>query len=241
MNISKEQVEQAEAKASAAEDERDVATRELESSPYSELASMKHTEAARLAAQLRANARELRLAWERQVEEEKRRASRPELEKAAAAEIREAGRDMDARWKVLVEAVSAAQAALVALADVGVAYDEALAGHVEVLAGVGLDFNGGGSGGERSMLGADRLKVKGREFHPVEPGLLAAWALRRAAEARLSPNHHLVHGLEWQCRGVDLTHPELAQQVKAPAAKVFPAPIRVVNAFQAELAARTAK
>ncbi|WP_326787859.1 hypothetical protein [Streptomyces sp. NBC_00151] len=241
MNVTEEQVQQAEAKASAAEEERDAAARGLELSPYSDVASMKHSEASRLAAQLRANARELRLAWEQQVEEEKRRASRPELEKAAATEIRAAGRDMDVRWKVLVEAVTAAQAALVVLADAGVAYDEALAGHVEVLATAGLDFNGGGSGGERSMLGADRLKVKGREFHPVEAGLLAAWALRRVAEARLSPNHHLVHGLEWQCRGVDLTHPELGEQVKAPTAKTFPAPLRLANAFQAELAARSAK
>ncbi|MET8134667.1 hypothetical protein ABZV24_22390 [Streptomyces sp. NPDC005251] len=227
MNISEEQVQQAEAKAVATEEERDAAARGLESSPYSDVAAMKHSDASRLAAQLRANARELRLAWEQQVEEELRRASRPELEKAAADQIRAAGREMDAQWKAVVEAVAAAQAALVVLADAGVAYDEALAGHVDVLAGAGLDFGGGDSGGERSIIGADRLKVKGREFHPVDGGSVAMWVLRRAVEARLSPYHPLAVGLEWQCRGVELTHPELGKQVKAPAAKVFPEPPRL--------------
>lgn len=230
MNISEEQVLQAEAKASAAEEERDAAARGLESSPYSEVASMKHSEASRLAAQLRANARELRLAWERQVEEERRRASRPVLEKAAAAEIRAAGRDMDARWKALVEAVTAAQAALVVLADAGVAYDEVLAGHVEVMAGAGLDFNGGDSGGERSVLGTDRLKVKGREFYPVDPGSLGSWVLQRVAEARLSPNHHLALELEWLRRTVEEAHPELGQKVPLPVAKKFPEPPRLHTA-----------
>ncbi|MEU0433720.1 hypothetical protein ABZ153_19170 [Streptomyces sp. NPDC006290] len=233
MNISEEQVQQAEAKAAAAEGERDATARGLESSPYSDVASMKHSEASRLAAQLRANARELRLAWERQVEEEKRRASRPELEKAATAEIRAAGRDMDVRWKALVAAVSAAQGALVALADAGVAYEETLAGHVDALAAAGLDFNGGDSGGERSVLGTDRLKVKGREFHPVDVGGVAMWALRRVVEARLSPYHPLAVGLEWQCLAVDQSHPELSKQVKAPTAKAFPEPPRLVNAYQA--------
>ncbi|SMF64575.1 hypothetical protein [Streptomyces sp. Amel2xC10] len=231
--ISDEQVAQAEALAAQQEQVRDDAGRALEADPHSELKALKHTEETRRAAQLRASARELRLAWERQVEEERRRASRPELEKGAAGQIREAGRDMDARWKAVVEAVTAVQAALVVLADAGVAYEEALAGHVDVLAAAGLDFNGGDSGGERSVLGTDRLKVKGREFCPVDVGGVAMWVLRRVVEARLSPYHPLVRGLEWQCRGVEQAHPELAGQVKAPAAKVFPEPLRLADVLQA--------
>lgn len=225
--VTDEQVRQAEGKATKAEGDRDAAARELEASPYSEVASMKHAEASRLAAQLRASARELRETYERQVEEERRRTARPVLEKAAEAEIRAAGREMDGLRRALVETVVQAQVALVALADAGVAYNVALAGHVRALAEAGLDFSGGESGGERSLLNVDRLKVKGQEYHPVDPGSVGAWALRRVAEARLSSYHHLVPGLEWLWRAVNADSPDLADRVPLPPAKKFPEPPRL--------------
>lgn len=226
VQITEQQVEQAEARARSAEEERDAAARNLEASPYSDVAAMEHAEAARTAAQQRANAREIRQAYEAQLEEERRRASRPELEKAAVAAIRAAGQDMDGRRKALAEAASAAQAALAVLADAGVSYNEALAGHVQVLAEAGLDFGGGESGGERSSLGTDRLKVKGREFYPLEPGSVAALVLKRALQARLSPQHALGLSLQWVVMGLEREQPELVKAVPLPPAKQFPEPLR---------------
>lgn len=226
VQITEEQVQQAEARAETAEEARVQAARKLEASPYSDVAAMEHSEAARTAAQQRANAREIRQAYEVQVEEERRRASRPELEKAAAAEICAAGREMEGRQKALVEAAVAAQAALAVLADAGVTYNEALAGHVQVLAEAGLDFGGGESGGERSSLGTDRLKVKGREFHPLEPGSVAALVLKRALQARLSPQHGLGLSLQWVVMGLERDQPELVNAVPLPLAKQFPEPPR---------------
>ncbi|MFE1882665.1 hypothetical protein [Streptomyces diastatochromogenes] len=227
VQITEEQVRDAETRAEAAEEARVVAARKLEASPYSDVAAMEHAEAARAAAQQRANAREIRQAYQVQLEEERRRASRPALEKAAAVEIRQAGQDMDGRRKALAEAAAAAQAALVALADAGVAYNEGLAGHVQVLAGAGLDFGGGESGGERSVINVDRLKVKGQEYHPVDPGAVAVWVLRRVVEARLSSYHPMVATLEWTWRDVNARQPALVQKVPAPPAKAFPEPPRL--------------
>ncbi|WP_405671431.1 hypothetical protein [Streptomyces sp. NBC_01530] len=227
VTVTEEQVAQAEAQAKSAEEERAAAARKLELNPYSDLAAMGHSDAARQAAQLGANARELREAYERQLEEERRRADRPVLEKAAAAEIRAAGREMDSVQKALFEAAVRAQDALAVLADAGVAYNEALAGHVQALAGAGLDFGGGECGGERSVMNVDRLKVKGTEYHPLDPGSVAVWVLRRAVEARLSSYHYLVPGLEWQWRAVNVSNPELGRGVPAPAAKKFPEPPRL--------------
>ncbi|MFJ3229772.1 hypothetical protein [Streptomyces sp. NPDC086787] len=227
VQITVEQVERAEARAGEAEEARSVAARRLEASPYSDVAALEHSEAARVAAQQRANAREVRQAYEQQREEERRWASRPQLEQAAAAEIRAAGRDLESATKALMEAATRAQGALVALADAGVSYNEALAGHVQTLAAAGLDFGGGASGGDRNVLGVDRLKVKGREYLPVDPGAVAAWVLRRAAEARLSPYHHLVPRLEWLGKSVEADQPELARSVPEPPAKSFPEPPRL--------------
>ncbi|WP_381562908.1 hypothetical protein [Streptomyces eurythermus] len=226
VQIGEEQVRQAEARAVQAEEVRDQAARRLEVNPYSDVAAMEHSEASRTAAQLRANAREVRQAYERQVEEERRRRSRPELEKAAAAEIRAAGREMDGRLKALAEAAAAAQAALVELADAGVTYNETVARHVQVMADAGLDFNGGESGGEETVLGENRLKVKGREFYPVEPGTVAAWVLVRAVEARVSPQHGLGLALQWEVRGLEQKQPELVRAVPAAPARDFPEPLR---------------
>ncbi|MEU1518301.1 hypothetical protein ABZ490_40190 [Streptomyces sp. NPDC005811] len=226
VQVSEQQVVQAEARAREAAESREAAARRLEASPYSDVAALEHSEAARMAAQLQANAREMRETHAHQVEEERRRASRPELEKAAAAEIRAAGQEMDAARKALVKAAVEAQAALVVLADAGVSYNEGLARHVQVLSAAGLDFFGE-SGGERSVLGVDRLKVKGEEFHPVAPGSVAVWLVRRVVEARLSPLHHLVSALEWLWRSVNLDSPEMGRLVPEPPAKKFPKPLRL--------------
>ncbi|MFF9153835.1 hypothetical protein ACF1AB_16580 [Streptomyces sp. NPDC014846] len=230
VQITEEQVQQAEARAEQAEAVRAQAARKLEASPYSDVAALEHTEAARTAAQQRANAREIRAKREEQLEEERRRVSRPELEKSAAAEIRAAGRQMDQLHKAFVEAVAQTQAAVVQMIDAGVAYNEGLAGHVQVLVEAGLDFRGGESGAEVSLLGSDRLKVKGREFCPYDPGSVAGWVLRRAAEARLSEFNGLVGLLMWLWQAVESEHPELVQQVGAPAAKKFPEPLRIQRA-----------
>lgn len=226
IRISDEQVAQAEARAAQQEQVRDDAARALEGDPLSELKALKHTEETRRTAQLRASARELREAYGRQVEEEKRRASRPELEKAAAGVIRLAEEEMGARWKALTEAAVAAQAALVGLVDAGVSYGEGLAAHVQVLAGAGLDFRGGEAGGEQSVLGEDRLRLRGREFYPLDPAVVAAWLLRRAVEARQSPQHPLSLALQWSAMGLETAQPELVKAVPLPRAKKFPEPPR---------------
>lgn len=231
VQYTEEQVRQAEARADQAEDVRGQAARRLELNPYSDVSAMEHSDAARTAAQLRANAREIRAAYEKQVEEERRRVSRPVLEKAAAAEIREAGREMDGLQQAFVEAVAAAQAALVSLVEAGAAYNAGLARHVQVMAGAGLDFKGGESGGTRSPLREDRLKVKGREFHQVDPGLVAAWVLRRVVAARLSAYHHVAGDLQWLWRSAECAYPVLVEGVPAPVARVFPASPRLADAF----------
>ncbi|MEU2584511.1 hypothetical protein ABZ612_16445 [Streptomyces avermitilis] len=226
VRITEEQVLQAEQRARGAEEERGAAVKELEANPYSDLASMKHSDAARLAAQLGQNARELRQAYAVQLEEERRRADRPALEKAAVAEIRAAGTDMAARWKAMVAAVEAAQAGLVALLDAGVAYNEAVEGHTDALGAAGLDFSGGTSGGDRSVVGTARLKVKGQEFTPISLVETLNWVQHRVAVARLSDEHPLAASLSWQAGCFEREHSELAA-VPSPGAKKFPAPLRM--------------
>ncbi|MFE6194131.1 hypothetical protein [Streptomyces sp. NPDC057838] len=214
MRITEQQVEQAEQRAATAEGERDVAARRLELSPYSDLAAAEHTEALRTAAQLRANAREVRAAFERQVEEERRRASRPVLERAAAAAVKAAGAEMAERETALVEAVERAQSALVGLALAGGAYSAAVESHAEVLAAAGLDTHGE-VGGERTLLGEHRLVVGGVMFEGVDAGHLAAWVLRRVVDARL-PHHVLVNGLMGVAATVEQRVPRVVGAVSRP-------------------------
>ncbi|MET9762068.1 hypothetical protein ABZ016_23930 [Streptomyces sp. NPDC006372] len=212
MRISEQQVEAAEQRAVLAEGERDAAARELELSPYSDLAAAKHSEAARTAAQLRANARELRQAYEQQVAEEMRRASRPELEKAAAAAIGAARSEMAGLHEGFVEALAGAQEALVALVEAAGAYNAAIESHTDVLAAAGLDARGGETGGERNSLGGARLKVDGRVYEPVTEGGAPAWVLRRVVEGRVSKWHHLLGALAGAALDAEQKVPDVLAQ-----------------------------
>ncbi|MGC9536522.1 hypothetical protein [Streptomyces sp. UG1] len=203
VTITEQQVRQAEVNAVEQERVRDEAARALEANPYSEVAAATHTEESRLAAQLRANARELRAAFEEQVVEERRRASRPELERAAEADIRVAAAAMEEQQRVLVEAVAGAQEALVAVLEAGRTYSALVEGHAKVLEAAGLDVRGGESGGDCSTLNRYRVKVRGRVFEQVDPGALAAWVLHRMVAARLGQSHFVVAALEWVSRSAE--------------------------------------
>ncbi|MGW0494999.1 hypothetical protein ACWD0Z_06045 [Streptomyces sp. NPDC003007] len=216
MRISEEQVEAAESRAGTAEAERDAVARELELSPYSDLVAGRHTEASRTAAQLRANARELRAAFVAQVAEEKRRASRPELEKAAAVEIAAARAEVSELHEGFVEALAEAQAALVGLVAAAGAWNAAVGSHTDVLAAAGLDLRGGETGAERTALGEARLKVDGRMFEPVNEGAVAAWVVRRVVESRVSDRHHLLGALNGAAITVEQNVPTVVDRVPAP-------------------------
>ncbi|MFJ3024084.1 hypothetical protein ACIPH4_24530 [Streptomyces tendae] len=216
VEISELQVRQAEAAAVEQERVRAEASAVLEAHPYSEMAALKLTEESRLAAQLRANAREMREAWEAQLTEEKRRASRPELEKAAAAEMRAARTEMSGLEKGLVEALKVAQEALVGVVSAGEAYTEAVGRHADVLAAAGLDYREGETGGERDVLGGARLKADGREYVPVASGSLMAWLVLRVIEARVSQYHHLNGVLSGTARAAGQQAPRAVDAVPAP-------------------------
>lgn len=214
MRISEQQVEAAESRAAEQEGLRDAAAEELGANPYSDMAALRLTETSQLAAQLRANAREMRGAFERQVEEERRRASRPALEKAAGPAIRAAGAEVVEREAGLVQAVERAQSALVDLLLAGGAYNAAVGSHAEALAAAGLDTRGE-VGGERTLLGEHRLVVGGEVFEGVDAGHLAAWVLRRVVDARM-PHHFLVNGLMGVAVGAEQRVPRVVGAVSRP-------------------------
>ncbi|MGW4541605.1 hypothetical protein ACWEOP_27525 [Streptomyces chartreusis] len=233
VTITEEQVRQAEEKAKAAEEERVQAARALELTPYSDLASAEHAEASRLAAQLGLNAREIRQAFEEQVAEEQRRASRPELEAAAKAQIEAAGVELAERERAVIEALAQVQAAVVGLLETGAEYNAAVQSHADVLAGAGLDTRGGESGGTRTILNRYVLKVRGRQYEEVNAAAMAGWVLYRVVEARLSRFDGMATLLQWVARAVEQDSPELVARVPAPRS-AEPAKRRpVVNALQA--------
>ncbi|MEU5097600.1 hypothetical protein [Streptomyces sp. NPDC020996] len=229
VKVSEEQVRQAEVRAAEAEESRVQAARKLELSPYSDVAALEHGEASRLAAQLAANARELRQAFEEQVAEERRRSSRPELEKAAAGEIEAAGVALAERERGIVEALERAQEALVGVLAAGEAYNAVVQAQADALAGVGLDVRGGESGGDRTSLNRFRVKVKGRMFEELDAAALGAWVLWRVVEARAGRFHPLASGLEWTARAAALEAPVLSG-VSAVEQSRHP---RLADAFQA--------
>ncbi|MFF7260662.1 hypothetical protein ACFZCL_10310 [Streptomyces sp. NPDC008159] len=236
--ITEQQVRQAEAKAEQAEQERVQAARRLESNPYSDLAAAEHSDAARLAAQLGQNVRELREAYAKQVEQERARLSRPALEKAAAGEIKAAGVELAERERGVVEALEQAQEALSGLLAAGAAYNSAVESHAGVLAGAGLDVNGGESGGVRTILDRYLVQVRGRRYEQVNVGALGGWLLHRVVEARLSRGNEMVSLLQWVARVAEQDAPRVVAGVSAPERVVSPRRPRVVNAYQAAQASK---
>ncbi|MFJ7229817.1 hypothetical protein ACIQVF_09760 [Streptomyces tendae] len=233
VKITEAQVRQAEANAAEQERVRAEASAVLEANPYSDVAALKLTEESRLAAQLRANAREMREAFEAQVTEDRRRASRPELEKAAAAEMKAARSEMPALEKQLVEALKTAQDALVGVVSAAEAYSEAVGRHADVLAAAGLNYREGETGGERDVLGGARLKADGRDYVPAASGPLMSWLVLRVIEARVTQHHHLNGALSGTARAADQQVPRVVEAVPAPKQVSRPKPLRVRNAFQA--------
>ncbi|WP_411091367.1 hypothetical protein [Streptomyces sp. 049-1] len=227
------QVLQAEANAAEQERARDAADAELKAQPYSDMAALKLTEESRLAAQLRANAREMREAYEAQVTEERRRAERPELERAAAAGIKAARADMAERHEEFVRGLAQAQDALVGLVAVAAAYNASVEQHADALAGAGLDRRGGVTGGERDVLGGAHLKLAGVEYRTVNEGAVPAWLLQRVVEARVSRYHHLARALDGAAAHAVQAVPEVLAEVSAPKPVVREKAPRVVNAYQA--------
>ncbi|MEU0588266.1 hypothetical protein [Streptomyces sp. NPDC006132] len=233
MRITEQQIEAAEQRAQTAEAERDAAARELELSPYSDLVAGRHTEAARTAAQLRANARELRAAYTAQLDEERRRASRPELERAAAAEIAAARAEVSKLHEGFVEALAGAQEALVGLVAAAGAYNAAVGSHADVLAAAGLDVRGGETGAERTALGEARLKVDGQLFEPVNEGAVTAWVARRVVESRVSDRHHLLGALNGASIAVEQGAPTVVKAVPAPDRVERPRRYGLADAYRA--------
>ncbi|GHA64057.1 hypothetical protein GCM10010330_16100 [Streptomyces tendae] len=216
VKITEVQVRQAEAAAAEQERVRSEASAVLEANPYSEMAALQLTEESRLAAQLRANAREIRAAFEAQATEEQRRASRPELEKAAAAEMKTARSEMPALEKQLVDALKTAQEGLVGVVSAAEAYTAAVGRHADVLVEAGLNFREGETGGERDVLGGARLKADGREYVPVASGALMSWLVLRVIEARVSQYHHLNGALSGTARAAGQQVPRVVEAVSAP-------------------------
>ncbi|MFD5862615.1 hypothetical protein [Streptomyces chartreusis] len=213
MRITQEQVRQAEEKAKAAEESRVQAARALEASPYSDLAAAGHAEASQLAAQLGANAREVRQAFEEQVAQERCQVSRQELERAAAAEIDAADEEMVQRQSEVVEALERVQAAVAGLLEVGEAYNAAVRSHTDVLAGAGLDFRGGASGGTRTVLKRCLLQVRGRKYEEVNAAVLAGWAVHRVVVGRLSRFNDVATALQWVARSAETDAPAVVAGV----------------------------
>ena len=233
MEITAAMVAEAEAEVTAAERVRGEAEAALMEAPNSTLRAQELAGALKRVAQCRSNARELREAFDAQVAAERAAATREELEKAAAGEIRAAERGVKAARQRVVEAAVGAQESLVALLAVVSEYDVAVGEHADVLAGKGLGLSGDGPGGERSALGDPRLRVGGVVCEVVEPGAVAAWVLRRVVEARLSHHHYLGGTLLAAARDVERRVAEVAARVPAPEGVAWEARPRVVNAFQA--------
>ena len=234
ITVSDEQVAQAAREAEQAESDRAAAEEALKGSPFSETAARKLPAASLRAAQLAAEAREVRAKQARQVAELK--ASRQELERAAAKEIRQADREVEAERKKLVVAAAEAQAAIEKLMVQAVAYSSVVDRHAEVLAGQGLDL-GGDNGGGRGMSGLV-LRVGGRRCESVDSGAVALWVVRRVATARL-PHLHNVRGLmEGMARGFRARFDQLLAGVPEPQVVEHP---RVPRLLRADEVARASK
>ncbi|MET8098128.1 hypothetical protein ABZV29_16860 [Streptomyces sp. NPDC005236] len=233
VKITARQVEKAEARAAEQEQAREAAAAVLDASPYSEFAAQELTEASRMAAQLRANARELRQKFDEQTATEQAAATREEREKVAAREITAAGRELKGAGAALEAAAATAQDGLVALMVAAEAYDALVDRHAGVLeaAGLGLD---GETGGGHGLLNTT-VRVRGSAYESLAPAGAMLWVADRVARARLphmSPVRASLAGLlgyrAWEQRGDDLMSG--VPKLKSVA---HPEPPRLLNAFQA--------
>jgi len=236
MRITAEMVAEAEAEVTEAEQVRGVAEEALMEAPNSTLKAQELAVALKRVAQCRANARELREEQDRQVTAEQAAATREQLEKAAAGEIRAAGRELKGGQQALAEAAERAQAALVEMLAAGGSYNALVARHAAVLGGAGLGLDGE-TGGGQSMAGGPRVRVKGAAYEVVDPGKAVAWLVHRLAVARL-PQGHCLLSLQWVSREVERGSAGLLDGVSEPERVVRAEPLRAVNAYQAQLAAR---
>jgi colicin import membrane protein len=237
MKITARQVEKAEERATEQERVRDEAAKTLENSPYSDVAAQTLAEASQVAAQLRANARELRQTFAEQVAADQSAASREEREKAAVKEIAAAGRELKAAAAAMEAAAVVAQDGLVGLMQSVESYDALLERHAGVLEAAGLDLGGDTGGGHRLL--DTMVRVGGASYVSAAPAAVLLWVAQRVAEARLpqlNPVRGALAGLAghgaWERRD-----DRLLAKVPAVPGVVFPKGPRVVNAFQAQLAA----
>lgn len=197
--ITIDQVTVAEKQAEEATQERGAAERKLSENPYSELAALNLTEASKRAAQLGASARELRKAYEDQVEAERAAADRETLEKAAAVDIAAAGKAVESARKALVERIEDAQRALTALMDGAFTYSKVVGDHAAALEAKGLNLAGGHTvhtGGGNNLTGPI-LRIKGKNYVHVDAGGLAVWVTHRVGAARLPELHPAAGALQF--------------------------------------------
>lgn len=225
----------AEMVAEVAEAERVRAAAEelLMESPNSTVKATELAAALRRVAQCRANARELREAFDEQVAAKRAAATREEREKAAGAQITAAGKELKAARGKLEDAAEVAQHALVALMTAAETYDGLVGRHAVALeaAGLGLD---GATGGGRGLL-STTVRVRGAVYESLASAGALLWAVERVAQARLprmSPVRASLTGLVgyrvWEQRGDGL----MSGVPEVPAVE-HPELPRVVNSFQA--------
>lgn len=223
--ITIEQVTAEEDRAEAAGRERTEAERKLSESPYSELAALTLTEKSKSAAQLAASARELRQAYTQQMDAERAAADRGALEKDAAKQIGQAGKELDAAKGKVAAAAESAQAALVGLLDATAAYNAVVATHAAGLAAAGLDLEGGQTGGGKRTYGP-AVRVRGMWSMTADPDGVAAWVLHRVARARLPRINRLTGLLDFSRLAMDGRPDGLCSGVSAPAKLAHPEALR---------------
>ncbi|MFF3660048.1 hypothetical protein [Streptomyces olivochromogenes] len=185
--ITKEQLEQAEAKASTAEQVRTEAQKTLGREPHSRRAAQAAVDATQAAAAAARDLRRLREDFEEQ--EAARREDRAAAERAAAKEVRAAGKDLPAARQKVTAAAARAQEALAALVVEAGAYNALTERHAGVLASAGLDLEGGQNGGGRELSGPV-VMVEGLAYAPADPGAVVGALVTRLA-ASLPRSHRL--------------------------------------------------
>ncbi|GHF57742.1 hypothetical protein [Streptomyces griseosporeus] len=238
MTITAEMVAQAEAEVAEAERVRAAAEEALMESPNSTVKSTELAAALKRVAQCRVNARELREAYDAQVEAERSAATREELEKAAAKEIAAAGKELKAARGRLEDAAEAAQKALVDLMKQAEGYDAAVERHAGVLAGAGLGLDGESGGAARFFDCV--VKARGAVYESAGSQAVLMHVVHRVAAARLPHPCPAVGLLEYNTGRLVPENREdgLLSGLPAPERLDFPELPRAVNALQAQRAAK---